>query len=225
MTQPVALPGFLHTLAPLSDHWGYPAVGFMLLAEGFGVPAPGEAVLIAAGVYAGAERLNILAVGLIGFTAVVLGDSIGYVIGRFGGRARVLRFGRYILLSGERLDKSEAFFTRQGGKIVTVARFTEELRQASGVIAGIARMPWSWFLAFNAVGAALWVGAWSSAGYLVGNHIATPYTPVGRYALYLPAAAVLSIAALLLRRRRARRTAHPVPARLSVPRPGESGQS
>jgi membrane protein DedA with SNARE-associated domain len=225
MTQPVALPGFLHSFAPLSDHWGYPAVGLMLLAEGVGVPVPGETVLIAVGVYAGAGRLNILAVGLIGLAAVMLGDSIGYVIGRLGGRAPALRFGRCILFSAERLDKAEALFIRHGGKIVTIARFTEELRQANGVIAGIARMPWLRFLAYNALGAALWVGAWSSAGYLAGNHITTPYPQDGRHASYLPAAAVLLIVALLLRRRRTRRTAHPVPARLNVPRAGGNGQS
>jgi membrane protein DedA with SNARE-associated domain len=64
MSQPVQLPGFLGTLAPLLDHWGYLAVGFLIFIEDFGVPAPGETVLIAASVYAGAGRLNIVAVGL-----------------------------------------------------------------------------------------------------------------------------------------------------------------
>ena len=137
MSPPVQLPGFLHTLAPLLDHWGYLAVGFLLLVEDFGVPAPGETVLIAASVYAGAGRLNIVAVGVIGFAAAVAGDNVGYAIGRFGGRALVLRFGRYVILTGDRLDRAESFFTRHGGKIVIVARFIEGLRQANGIIAGI----------------------------------------------------------------------------------------
>src|ERR1700726_1214971 len=116
---PPVLPGFLATLAPLLDHWGYLAVGFLLFVEDFGVPSPGETVLIAASVYAGAGRLNIVAVGLIGFAAAVLGDNVGYAIGRFGGRTVVLRFGRYVMLTEERLAKAEAFFTRHGGKIVT----------------------------------------------------------------------------------------------------------
>ena len=87
MSQLVQLPGFLHTLAPLLDHWGYLAVGFLLFVEDFGVPAPGETVLIAASVYSGAGRLNIVAVGVIGFAAAVLGDNVGCAIGRFGGRA------------------------------------------------------------------------------------------------------------------------------------------
>jgi membrane protein DedA with SNARE-associated domain len=205
MSQPVQLPGFLATLAPLLDHWGYLAVGFLLFVEDFGVPAPGETVLIAASVYAGAGRLNIVAVGLIGFAAAVLGDNLGYAIGRLGGRTLVLRFGRYVFLTEKRLEKAEAFFTRHGGKIVTVARFIEGLRQANGIIAGLTKMPWPRFVAFNALGAALWVGTWTSVGYLAGNHIGTIYTEVNRYALYLLAAVALLVAALIVRYWRRRR--------------------
>jgi membrane protein DedA with SNARE-associated domain len=211
MSQP--LPGFLQALAPLLDRWGYLAVGFLLLVEDFGVPSPGETVLIAASVYAGAGRLNVVAVGLTGFAAAVAGDNIGYAIGRLGGRALALRLGRYILLTEARLARAEDFFTRHGGKIVTVARFIEGLRQANGIIAGITRMPWLRFLAFNALGAALWVSTWTAVGYLAGNHIQTIYTQANRYALYLLGAAALLVTALIarhLRRQRARRPA-PVP--------------
>ena len=201
MSPPVQLPGFLHTLAPLLDHWGYLAVGFLLFVEDFGVPAPGETVLIAASVYAGAGRLNIVAVGVIGFAAAVAGDNVGYAIGRFGGRALVLRFGRYVMLTGDRLDRAESFFTRHGGKIVIVARFIEGLRQANGIIAGITRMPWPRFVAFNALGAALWVGTWTAVGYLAGNHIQAIYTQASRYALYLLAVAGLAIIVLIIRHR------------------------
>ena len=207
MSQPVQLPGFLHTLAPLLDHWGYLAVGFLIFVEDFGVPSPGETVLIAASVYAGAGRLNIVAVGVIGFAAAVLGDNVGYAIGRSGGRTLVLRFGRYVLLTEERLARAESFFTRHGGKIVTVARFIEGLRQANGIIAGITRMPWPRFVAFNALGAALWVGTWTAVGYLAGTHIQAIYTQANRDVLYLLAAAALAIVALIVRHRR-RRACH-----------------
>jgi membrane protein DedA with SNARE-associated domain len=201
MSHPVKLPGFLETLAPLLNHWGYLAVGFLIFIEDFGVPSPGETVLIAASVYAVAGRLNIVAVGVIGFTAAVLGDNVGYAIGRFGGRTLVLRFGRYVTLTPERLARAESFFTRHGGKIVIVARFIEGLRQANGIIAGITRMPWPRFLAFNALGAALWVGTWTTVGYLAGNNIQVIYSQASRYALYLLAAAPLAAAALIIRHR------------------------
>src|SRR5262249_35486666 len=136
------LPGPLAHLAPLLGHYGYWAVGAVVLVEDFGVPAPGETILLAAGVYAGAGRLNVVAVALIAFTAAVAGDNIGYLIGRIGGRAAVHRWGRFVLLTPKRLTAAEEFFGRHGGKIVTVARFVEGFRQANGIIAGTTGMRW-----------------------------------------------------------------------------------
>ncbi|MGH3549750.1 MAG: DedA family protein [Pseudonocardiaceae bacterium] len=188
------MPGILATLAPLLDRYGYLAVGGLVLAEDFGVPVPGETILLAAAVYAGAGRLNIVAVGIIAFLGAVIGDNIGYAIGHFGGRRLVLRFGRYIFITEKRLTKAEGFVHRHGGKVVTVARFIEVLRQANGIGAGLATMPWRRFLAFNALGAALWVGLWTTVGYFAGNHIDALYAQGRRYELYLG----IAIAALIL---------------------------
>src|SRR5260370_27546028 len=104
-------------------------------------------------------------------------------MGRFGGGPLVRRLGRYVMLPGERRARAESFSTRHGGKIVIVARFIEGLRQANGIIAGITRIPWPRFLAYNALGAALWVGTWTAVGYLAGNHIQAIYTQTSPYAL------------------------------------------
>ena len=88
------LPGFLATLAPLLRNYGYLAVGGLILVEDFGVPSPGETILIAASVYAGAGRLNIVGVGVTAVLAAIVGDNIGYAIGGFGGHELVLRFGK-----------------------------------------------------------------------------------------------------------------------------------
>src|SRR5947209_19286978 len=101
------LPGFMASLAPVLNHYGYLAVGGIVLVEDFGVPAPGETVLIAAAVYAGAGQLNVVVVGLVALLAAIVGDNIGYAIGYFGGHALVLRYGKFILLTPERLDKAE----------------------------------------------------------------------------------------------------------------------
>jgi membrane protein DedA with SNARE-associated domain len=162
---PPHLPGFLNSLAGPLDHFGYWAVLVFVMIEDFGVPVPGETILIAAAVYAGAGRLNVLAVGVIGFVAAVVGDNIGFAIGHYGGRTVVLRWGRYVRLTQERLDKAEIFFQRHGAWIITVARFIEGLRQANGIVAGTAGLRWRRFLAFNTLGAALWAGAWVSLGY------------------------------------------------------------
>jgi membrane protein DedA with SNARE-associated domain len=187
------------------SHYGYLAVGGLVLVEDFGVPAPGETVLIAAAVYAGAGQLNIILVAVIGFLAAVTGDNIGFAIGHFGGRRLALRLGRYVFLTPRRLDTAERFFTRHGGKVVTIARFVEGLRQANGVIAGITGMPWRRFLAFNSLGAALWVGLWVTLGDLAGTNITPIYNIIQRFSLYLLIGLGVVIVALfarhLLRRR------------------------
>ncbi|GAA2232017.1 DedA family protein [Streptomyces nogalater] len=202
------LPGPLAHLEPLLGHYGYWAVGAVVLVEDFGVPAPGETILLAAGVYAGAGRLNVAAVALIAFAAAVAGDNLGYLIGRSGGRAFVHRWGRYVFLTPKRFEAAEGFFTRHGGKIVTVARFVEGLRQANGIIAGTTGMRWHRFLAFNALGAALWVGLWTTLAYLAGSHITAIYDEIRRYQLYVVLAVAVVIAGFvvrhLVRRRRAR---------------------
>lgn len=203
------LPGFLAHMGPVLDHFGYLAVGGFIMLEDFGVPVPGETVLIAAAVYAGAGRLSIVAVGMLAVVAAVVGDNIGYAIGFFGGRALVERFGKYVLLSTERLEKAEGFFARNGGKVVVIARFIEGLRQVNGIIAGIAEMPWPRFLAFNALGAALWVGVWASVGYYAGDHIETIYKEFTRYSLYLLMVLAILAAVLILRAVVRRRRASP----------------
>ena len=193
------LPGVLHTLEPTLNHYGYLAIAAFVMLEDFGVPVPGETVLVAGAVYAGTGRLNVVLVGLIAFSAAIIGDNIGFAIGHFGGRPLAERFGRYVLLTPERLDRATAFFQRHGGKIVVVARFVEGLRQANGIIAGIARMHWAKFLLFNAFGAALWVAVWTSIGYLAGSHIDTIYNTATRYQTYFAVAVGLVILALIAR--------------------------
>jgi membrane protein DedA with SNARE-associated domain len=192
-SQPV-LPGFLNDLSGPLNHYGLWAVLTLVLVEDFGIPVPGETVLIAAAVFAGSGRLNVFAVALVGFAAAVLGDNIGYAIGRLGGRRLVDRWGKYVFLTPARLDKAEAFFNRHGAKIIVFARFIEGLRQANGIIAGIAGMHWLRFLACNALGAALWVATWVSVGFFAGQHITTIYNAITRYSLYAAIVAVVVLA-------------------------------
>jgi len=205
-----ALPGIFGTVEPLLNHYGYLAVALFVTVEDFGIPLPGETILIAASLFAGAGRLNVVLVGVVATLAAIVGDNIGFAIGHFGGRALALRFGKYVFLTEERLDKAENFFDHHGGKIIVIARFIEGLRQANGIVAGISGMHWRRFVVFNALGAALWVGLWVSLGYLAGNHITTIYTQITRYSLYvLIALAVVVVAFIgrLLWRRRSRRQA------------------
>ena len=194
------LPGFLNSLAGPLEHYGIWAILLFVLVEDFGIPVPGETVLIAGAIFAGSGELNVVAVGVVGFCAAVVGDNIGYGIGRFGGRRIVDRWGKYVFLTPERLDKAERFFDRQGAKIITIARFIEGLRQVNGIIAGITEMHWLRFVVYNALGAALWVGTWVSVGYFAGQHITAIYDGITMYSLYAAIAAVVLIAAWIIHR-------------------------
>ena len=193
------LPGLLGAVAPVLENYGYLAVAGLILVENFGVPAPGETILVAASVYAGTGRLRIVGVGVIAVLAAIIGNCIGYAIGYFGGHALVLRYGKYVFLTPERLEKTERFFARRGGLVVVAGRFIEGLRQAAGIIAGTAEMPWKRFLAFTTLGAVLWVAVWAPVGYLAGDHIGVIYATATRYSLYLLIALLVLLAAWIAR--------------------------
>lgn len=139
--------------------------------EDFGLPLPGETVLVTAALMASQGKLPILAVCAVAFLAAVLGDNVGYLIGRSGGHRLLLRKGGVIGLTHARLAKVEHFFHRYGGIIVVLARFFEGLRQLNGIVAGSMMMDWRVFLLFNSIGAALWVGVWGLGVFFFGQKV------------------------------------------------------
>jgi membrane protein DedA with SNARE-associated domain len=207
------LPGVFGDVQPVLEQYGYLAVGGLLFLEDFGIPVPGEITMIAAAVFAGCAacsgtggHLNIALVFLVGTLAAIIGDNLGFAVGHFGGRPVAERFGRYVFVTPQRLDRAATYFNDHGGKIVTVARFIDGLRQLNGLLAGIAGMHWLRFLAYNALGAVLWVGAWCTIGYLAGTHIVEIYDTFERYKWYAVAALVLVVVAVIAYRvRHARR--------------------
>jgi membrane protein DedA with SNARE-associated domain len=112
----------------LIEHYGYLVILFGVMLESTGVPLPGETILIASGVLVQRGHLDLGYVIVFGILGAVVGDQIGYWIGRGGGRPFVLRWGRYAFIIPQRLGRAEAFFERHGGKAVFVARFFSGLR-------------------------------------------------------------------------------------------------
>ena len=145
----------LATAHPYIVQYGYGALFGVLFAESLGLPLPGETFLVAASFLAVQGQLNIWLVGLTACTAAVLGDNVGYAIGRFGGRKLVVRHGARVGISAERLNKTERFFAHYGPEVVILARFFPVLRQLNGIAAGSADMDWQRFLIYNALGALL----------------------------------------------------------------------
>lgn len=148
--------------------------------ESAGVPLPGETILIASGVLVQQGHLDLGDAVAFGILGAMVGDQIGYWAGREGGRPFVLRWGRYVLITPERLSWAEQFFTRHGGKAVFLARFVAGLRVFGALIAGISRMRWRTFLFYNALGGAIWATAAVLVGYLLGGSLYLVEQWVGR---------------------------------------------
>jgi membrane protein DedA with SNARE-associated domain len=205
------LPGFLNSLAGPLDHYGYGAIALLLLLENIGIPViPGELALIAGSIFAGTGRagLNIVLVGIVAVSASFVGAEIGYLIGKYAGRELVLHYGKYLLIKPHHLDRAEAITSRFGGFVVIIARFIVGLREANGIIAGITQMRWLTFMIFNAIGACAWVAVWLILGEVAGDHIATIYTDINRYFLYVLIVLAVLLAGYVARRLLRRRQAH-----------------
>lgn len=152
-------------------HWGYLVVFFCAVLESaafVGLLVPGESVVLVAGFFAAQGQLDIGDLIVIVAIGAVLGDSIGYEMGRRIGRSGLERYGRRFGLTGERIDRAESFFERHGGKAVFLGRFVGFARALVPFLAGSARMPYRKFLPYNAFGAALWSAAVLLVGYFVG---------------------------------------------------------
>lgn len=150
--------------------YGVLAVTVILTLEAIGFPVPGESLLIFSALMASRHEMSLPALLISAWAGSVIGDNIGYMIGRKFGRAAITRYGSKIGLTPARFDKIEGVFTRFGPVTVIFARFVNVLRQLNGVVAGTLGMHWLRFLTYNAIGAALWVGFWVLVPYYLGGH-------------------------------------------------------
>jgi len=143
----------------------------VLTLESLGLPVPGESALIVAGTLAGQGELRLPTMLLAAWAGAVLGDNIGYLIGRLAGRPLVLAHGSRIGLTEQRFARVESFFARFGPLTVAFARFVNILRQLNGVVAGTMGMDWRVFFLCNAAGGALWVLFWGLGAWWLGSHL------------------------------------------------------
>lgn len=169
----------------LIGRYGYLIVFFGVMLESIGVPLPGETILIAAGVMVQRGHLDPGDAVAFGVLGAVVGDQIGYWVGREGGRPFVLRWGRYVLITPDRLGRAEAFFARHGGKAVFLARFFSGFRVFGALVAGISRMPWRTFALYNVLGGAVWATAAILVGYFLGGSLGLVQRWLGRATLVL----------------------------------------
>ncbi|MDB5663672.1 DedA family protein [Cypionkella sp.] len=182
-----------HVMA-LIEHYGAAALFVSLTLETLGLPLPGESALIVASTLAGVGKISLWSVAIAAWCGAVLGDNIAYVIGRRYGRSVVTRYGARFGITESRYARVEAVFARFGPLMVIAARFIVLLRQMNGLVAGTANMHWLTFAVSNVIGAAIWVGFWTTLAYHFG-HSTTILPFIGRHVGMV--ASVLMAVALL----------------------------
>jgi len=165
---------------------------------------PGETMLVTAAIYAGTTgRLSIFWVIVASSAGAIVGDNIGYVIGRTGGYRLLKRYGRYIRLEENRLRLGQYLFHKHGPKVVFFGRFISVLRIFAAFLAGVNRMHWRQFLIFNAAGGIIWSTIYGVAAYLLGQQLLRLSGPVDA-ALAVAGVIVIIAVIVFLRRNEAR---------------------
>jgi membrane protein DedA with SNARE-associated domain len=179
---------------PILDQYGYLAVFGAVLVEGFAIPAPGQTMLMAGGTLSARGGMSIEVVLGVAFAAAVLGNSLGYLLGRWGGRLVLAKVG----VSEARMQRIEGLFNRYGGGLVFAGRFLDGLRQLSGIVAGTLEMPWWQFSLFNVLAAAAWTALWGLGVYFLDQDIKTVFALFHRIEPYVVVVTVLAVSVLPL---------------------------
>src|SRR2546427_9475132 len=188
----IAVTDFQHFLAT----YGYWAVFFFVAIESIGIPFPGETMLLVAAIDAGkTHQLSIVLIIIAATCGAILGDNIGFWIGREGGYRVLRRYGKYIGLNERKLKVGIYMFRKHGGKVVFFGRFVAVLRAWAAFLAGVNRMLWGRFLLYNALGGITWATIYGLGGYFLGDNIHRLTGPVGT--IFIVLAALIIIVAVL----------------------------
>ena len=197
----------LHTI-------GYPAVTLFVMIESSGIPFPGETMLLLASFYAAIDnQLELPLIIACAALGAIIGDNIGFYVGRTGGKAFIDRYGHYLFLKSQYLERAEKFFTKYGDKTVFFGRFVAILRAWAAFLAGVNQMRWRTFLLYNAAGGIVWATIFGVLGYYAGKVFHDNFSRVEHLASTISlvlggviVAVVIVIVVLYRRRRKARQT-------------------
>lgn len=183
------------------ETYGYWAVFLAVGAESLGVPVPGETTLITAALYAGStHRLDIVLIVVVASLAAIIGDNIGYLLGRVGGYRLVRRYGHYVRVDEAKIKVGRYLFDRHGGKVVFFGRFVSVLRTYAAFLAGTNLMRWPKFLFYNAAGGILWATLYGVGAFALGSAIHGLNTDVTYVGVAIAVAAIVTV--FLITRRR-----------------------
>lgn len=191
----------------LIQHAGYGGLFVVMTLANIGAPIGSEVVLPAAGIMAAKGYLSSVWLAIaVAVVAELAGQSIGYAVGRFGGRPFVARYGKYVHFHHAEMERVENFFARYGRFAIFICRFVPVIRGIVGIPAGIAEMPLGPFYFWTFCGSLIFCGGLILAGNVLGEHSHEAIAAVQKYALLIIALAVVAaVVFFLLRNRRAER--------------------
>ncbi len=185
------------------SHAGYWALFAGMLLESAGIPLPSEVILPFGGYLVAVGRVTLLGALLATLAGGLVGGILLYIIGRYGGRPLLVRYGRYVLIRERHLDEADRFFARYGGWSVVIGRLLPVVRTYISLPAGVAEMPFGPFLLYSLIGSAPWTLALLLAGRALGGNWQSIGHAVSRVDAVLVLVVVVIVALLLWRRRRA----------------------
>ncbi len=169
---------------PIVVQYGLYAVFLIVMLESAGLPLPGETALVLAAIFAGATgQLEIAHVIAAAAAGAIIGDNVGFIVGRKYGLPLVQRYGKLVGLNEKRLLFGQHMFARHGAKIVFFGRFIAVLRIFAALLAGVNHYSWRAFLFYNAAGGIIWAAVFGVGGYFFGDAIHRVAGPVGMIGL------------------------------------------
>ncbi len=165
------MPDFAHHLTRLLESYTYPVLLLLVLLESLGIPLPGEIALVTAAAYASSGKISIAIVIVLAAVGAIIGGILGYWIGIKGGLPLVARYGGYVGVRKSHVDRTHAFFERNGAKTILFGRFIAILRTWAAVVAGAAAMSFTKFVTYNTIGSIVWAIVFGFLGYYFGRDL------------------------------------------------------
>ena len=182
------------TITNLISAGGYPALFVLTLLDSMVLPVPNEAIIPFAGFLVSAGRFSFFGVIVVSIIGGVFGALTSYAIGYYGAAAFIRRFGKYVRLNLDDLNKTQTFFTKYGEKIILVSRFIPLVRQFISIPAGAGKMKLTKFCLYTAIGSALWNSAMTALGYTLGKN----WSGIKQYMRYFDMVIMIGAAAFVI---------------------------
>ena len=197
------MPDLAHHLSRLLQSYTYPVLVALVLLESVGIPLPGEIALVTAAAYASLGHISIYIVIILAAAAAIVGGILGYLIGIKGGLPLVVRYGGYVGVKRSHIERTHAFFERNGAKTILFGRFIAILRTWAAVVAGAASMSFTKFVIYTSTGSIVWAIVFGFLGYNFGRDLPLleKYISRASFAVLIIGAVAVAVFLIIQRRR------------------------